>query len=61
MKMESNKCPRCNSSQLDYCDRNVTTDIVSYEVYCTDCGFEGLECHSLTFQKFTDIKGNDIG
>ncbi len=60
MNMEKEKCPICNSSELDYCDRSTTNETVTYEVSCLYCGFEGLEWYSLTFQKYTDVKGNDL-
>ena len=58
--MELNKCPKCNSENLDYCDRTTNNNAVTYEVICLDCDFEGLEHHLLVFEKYTDTKGNDL-
>jgi len=63
MSVESGKCPKCGSENLDYegkMERGVSGNAVYYPFTCSDCGFEGREWYTLTFDGFTDDDGNEI-
>ena len=57
---EENKCPKCNSEDLDYQSSDVNEEGISYPYTCNGCGFEGMEWYDVKFSSHLTIDGNDI-
>ena len=54
MTMKNNnvqgECPNCGSVNLDYVAIVPQDEWIYYPFTCNDCGCEGKECYSLTFE-----------
>jgi len=58
--MQSGKCPKCGSENLEYDSIELESCCAYYPLECKDCGFIGREWYELEFSGFTDDDGNEM-
>lgn len=47
------ECPKRGSDDLEYGNTEMGGENLSYEFECNECGFEGIEWHSLQYEETT--------
>ena len=58
--MQSGKCPKCSSENLEYDTIDLENGCVYYPFMCNNCNFRGREWYELEFSGFTDDDGNEM-
>lgn len=51
-KEELGKCPKCKSENLDWGDKDFESDSMSFDVWCNDCDWSGVEVYEMKFQGY---------
>lgn len=59
-KYKEGYCPKCNSQDLEYGDREVGDGYISWDVVCNDCKWEGLENNSIVFTGYMEEKPKEV-
>lgn len=55
------KCPNCNSDNIDIYDVDQGTQYMIEKAYCMDCGTQWLAHFEIVFKKFEDIQNENKG
>lgn len=51
---EQGMCPKCNETNLEFEDREITDNALTWNFTCPDCGFRGYESYSMIFTGHTE-------
>jgi transcription elongation factor Elf1 len=58
MSHEEGFCPVCNHSELEYGERDIDSESMSYDWNCPKCGSQGTEIYNIQFVEHTiEVKG----
>ena len=48
---EQNKCPNCNSDNIEYGSSLLEGNSMGYKITCKDCGCEAIEWYNLEYSE----------
>lgn len=51
---EQETCPKCNETSLEFTDREITDNVLTWDYTCPDCGFKGYESYDMVFLGHTE-------
>ena len=51
---EQETCPKCNEITLEFTDREINDNVLTWDYTCPHCGFKGFESYNMIFTGHTE-------